>query len=302
MMKCVLIGYGYWGRILERYIKESIFFELSGIYDPLLENKLEMTEILTDESIKCAFVCNPIEEHYSAVKLLLEAGKHVFCEKPLSKDYKESIELFEIAKKNDVTLYVDYIYTNSPSINKIKEMKGVLGKVLYIEANINQFGKFYESDDVFDVLGVHLISSINYILDKNIKVEKIIVKKENSRKIIESGSIVFLAENIAGIMNCSMLSYEKERKIIFTCEKGIIVFDMLNKKTVKVIEHIEKDWNFEENLVFEEKLDEGNNLKYVLEEFYNYVISKKSNKKIAIEVAKVIEQINVLKNGSNLNE
>ena len=56
----------------------------------------------------------------------------------------------------------------------------------------------------------------------------------------------------------------------------------------------------EENLIFEEKIDERNNLKYALEEFYNYVISKKSNKKIAIGVAKVIEQVNILKNGSNL--
>ena len=52
--------------------------------------------------------------------------------------------------------------------------------------------------------------------------------------------------------------------------------------------------------IFEEKIDERNNLKYALEEFYNYVISKKSNKKIAIGVAKVIEQVNILKNGSNL--
>ena len=62
-----------------------------------------------------------------------------------------------------------------------------------------------------------------------------------------------------------------------------------------------KNGSFEENIIFEEKIDEGNNLKYVLEEFYNYVTFKKSNKKIAIGVAKVIEQINLLKkNGSNL--
>ena len=179
-------------------------------------------------------------------------------------------------------------------------MKKKLGKILYIEASINQFGKFYEKDDVFDVLGVHLISSIDYVLDKEIKVEKIIIKKENSKKIIENGSIIFLAEDVAGIMNCNMLSHEKERKIIFTCEKGIMVFNMLGEKTIKIIEHIEKNESFEENLIFEEKIDERNNLKYALEEFYNYVIYKKSNKKIAIGVAKVIEQVNILKNGSNL--
>lgn len=300
-MEVAVVGYGYWGKILKKYLDENDLFKVVGIYDPLYRNSIKLEEILNNSNIESVFVCNPIDMHYSTVKILLENKKNVFCEKPLSKSYKESLELFEIAKKNNVTLYVDYIYTNSPSINKIKEMKEQLGKILYIEANINQFGNFYENDDVFDVLGVHLISSINYILNKNIEIEKIIIKKENNKKIIENGSIVFLVEDIEGIMNCNMLSYEKERKIIFTCKKGIIIFDMLGDKTVKIIEHIEKNGSFEENIIFEEKIDEGNNLKYVLEEFYNYVTFKKSNKKIAIGVAKVIEQINLLKkNGSNL--
>ena len=131
------------------------------------------------------------------------------------------------------------------------------------------------------------------------KVKEVVTKKENSKKIIENGSILFSSENIEGIMNCNMLSYEKERRIIFTCESGIMIFDMLGEKTVRIIEHIEKNGNFEENMIFEEKLDEGNNLKYVLEEFHNYIISKKSNKNLAIGVAEVIEQINISKNIKN---
>ena len=208
-MEVAVVGYGYWGKILKKYLDENDLFKVVGIYDPLYRNSIKLEEILNNSNIESVFVCNPIDMHYSTVKILLENKKNVFCEKPLSKSYKESLELFEIAKKNNVTLYVDYIYTNSPSINKIKEMKEKLGKILYIEANINQFGKFYENDDVFDVLGVHLISSISYILNKNIEVEKIIIKKENNKKIIENGSIVFLVEDIEGIMNCNMLSYEK---------------------------------------------------------------------------------------------
>ena len=157
-MEVAIVGYGYWGKILKKYLDESGLFEVVGICDPLYEKSLKLEEILNNSNIESIFVCNPIDMHYSTVKILLESKKNVFCEKPLSKSHKESIELFEIAKKNNVTLYVDYIYTNSPSINKIKEMKKKLGKILYIEANINQFGNFYENDDVFDVLGVHLIS------------------------------------------------------------------------------------------------------------------------------------------------
>ena len=37
-MKCALIGYGYWGKILETYIHKSDFFQLKYIYAPSLKN------------------------------------------------------------------------------------------------------------------------------------------------------------------------------------------------------------------------------------------------------------------------
>ena len=291
-MKCVLIGYGYWGKILERYIKESSFFKLSGIYDPLLEDKLEMTEILTDKSIECAFVCNPIEEHYSTVKLLLEHGKHVFCEKPLSKNLEESMELLNLAKKNNLTLFTDYIYTVSPSINEIKKKISVLGKVLYCEGNIKQFGKFYQNDNVFEVLGVHMISSISYILDSELKITKVVSKKENSNKIIEVGTLEFETENnIKGIINSSLLTQEKERKKNFICEFGNIEFDMLGEKTVKIIRNIETREGYNNEIIFSKKFDESNNLFNALEEFDRHIKKNKCNENITLNVASTLEKI-----------
>lgn len=294
-MKCVLIGYGYWGKILKKYIESSKFFELFGIYDPSFEKSIDMDSILKDKSIECAFICNPIDMHYLSVKKLLENGKHVFCEKPLSKSLIETEELFNLAKSKKLCLFIDYIYTNSPSINVIKEEINSLGKILYCEGNIQQFGKFYKDDDVFEVLGVHMISAISYILDSEINIIKVISKKENSKGIIQTGSLEFESnEGIKGIINSSLLDANKERKIIFRCENGNISFNMLGSTTVSIVKHIETERGYEEKIILDEKYDETNNLINVLQEFKKNIENKIYNDQISLEVAKALEKIKEL--------
>ena len=79
-MRCVLFGYGYWGKIVERYIQQSEEFELTGIIDPHYEPHAELNEVLDSRAVDCAFVCVPVRQHYQIVKRLLEHKIHVFCE------------------------------------------------------------------------------------------------------------------------------------------------------------------------------------------------------------------------------
>lgn len=290
-MKCALIGYGYWGKILKKYVDKSNFFELIKIYDPILKNDVTMEDILEDKEIECVFVCNPINMHYSSVKELLKSGKNIFCEKPLCKTLKETKELLSLADDKKLCLYTDYIYTSSPSINKIKENINFLGKVLYCEAYIKQFGRFYKDDNVFEVLGVHMISAISYILNLEIEIFNVISKKRNDKKIIEAGSLEFKVENIKGIINCSLLEPEKERKIIFFCENGNIIFDMLGKITVSIIKHKKIESGYNEEIILDKKYDESNNIEIALQQFQWYIDNKISNKLVTMSVAKVLESI-----------
>ena len=294
-MKCVLIGYGYWGKILEKYLKLSNFFELSGIYDPLFEKSVQIENILKDKSIECAFVCNPIDMHYSSVKELLENGKHIFCEKPLSKSLKETKELIELAKNKKLSLFTDYIYTSSPSINVIKNNINSLGKILYSEAYIKQFGKFYENDDVFDVLGVHVISALSYVLNSEIEIIDIISKKENTKGIIEIGSLEFKTKEFKGIINCSLLEEKKERRIIFICEHGNIIFDMLGDNTVSIVKHTNIDNVYNEEIIIKDTYDESNNLEIALQQFKKNIDNETFNEMITMNVAKALKIIKNLK-------
>jgi len=61
------------------------------------------------KNIDWIFIATPDKTHFKLVKKFLLKKINVFCEKPLTLKFKQSIELFKIAKKNKVKLYVDDI-------------------------------------------------------------------------------------------------------------------------------------------------------------------------------------------------
>lgn len=290
-MKSVLLGYGYWGKILHKYIINDKRFNLIGVYDLNYNNSISIDKILEDESIEAAFVCTPINTHYSIVKLLLEYGKHVFCEKPLCKDIFETEELFQIAKRERRTLFTDYIYTFSPTIRYMKEHLYDLGKVNYIEASIKQFGKFYLDDNVYEVLGVHFISAIVYLFNTDLRVKSVVNKYYHRSGLCLEGTVLFNVGGIEGEINCSLVNKKRERKLRLICERGIMIFDMLSDNTFELEEFMEKEDDIKQKNIIKSTFDETNNIRFVLDGYYDSIKEKVSNRDLAINVSKVLNQI-----------
>lgn len=292
-MRSILLGYGYWGKIVKKYIESSNKFELVGICDPNLEDSIKIEQIWERGDIDCVFLCVPVNIHYDLVKLMLEHGIHVFCEKPLCRKSKEAEELLLLAKEKKCTLYTDYIYTVSPSINYIKEHLYELGNINYIDMRIKQFGRFYEEDHVFEVIGVHMISALVYLLDENandIKITTAEIIKRSERKLPEVGNVRFEAGSIKGKIECSLWAAEKERKIEILCEHGMIIFDMMGQNTVRIVKNSKEEG---QRIIFEKKYDENNNLEHMLNSFFDTIISKnQTNMNITKMTAEIIEQIN----------
>jgi len=96
-----LIGTGKWGKILEEKLKKNsnLIFSANSKFNYLKKIK----------KVNWVFVATPDKTHYKIVKKLLFLRKNVFCEKPLTLNYKKSKFLFDLAKKQKVYLYVDDI-------------------------------------------------------------------------------------------------------------------------------------------------------------------------------------------------
>lgn len=299
-MKCALIGFGYWGKILQKYILKSNVFSLKYIYSPSLNNGIGIEEIFNDKEIECLFICTPINTHYELVKRALENGKHVFCEKPLTKKSDELLELTNISKEKNLCLHTNYIYTQSKSINYIKSKLNEIGKIKYIKAKIQQFGKFYKSDNVYEVIAVHMISAIIYILgEKNIKFDVIraFSIKKYKENILDAVINFKINEKIKGIIECSLISKEKSRTIELVGENGSIYFDMLSNNTVSEILLEEENDNYGMKIQYENHMqyDESNNLELALNYFYDSICDlRKDNLNLSLKVTQILENINLI--------
>ena len=85
MINVGLIGYGKWGKIIHTKLKK--FTNVKFIC-----RRGDDFRSLLDE-VEWIVIATPNETHYKIVRSCIEAGKNVFCEKPLTESYKDSDKL-----------------------------------------------------------------------------------------------------------------------------------------------------------------------------------------------------------------
>ena len=74
---------------------------------PKIENAiLDYKEALADSEVDAVFVFTPNFAHYTVTMDALRAGKHVFCEKPITVNYPLSCEMAEEANKRGLMLNI----------------------------------------------------------------------------------------------------------------------------------------------------------------------------------------------------
>ena len=142
MNKIAIIGIGNWGKNLVRdFSKISDIKKCTSNGNtqniewlkknyPSIDYVNNHKEIFNDEEINAVIISTPIKTHYTLVKKALLSKKHVFIEKPLCSNISEAKELIQIAKKNNILLFVGHIFLFNEVLKKIiqnfKKRKNIL--------------------------------------------------------------------------------------------------------------------------------------------------------------------------------
>jgi hypothetical protein len=120
-------------------------------------------------NISWIFVLTNIDTHYEIVKFFLRKKKNVFCEKPLTTNFFDTIKLYNYSKRKKISLYV-----NDVEFFKKKEIY-IKNKNLIIRKKKSEFSK----DSLLSRLAYHDF----YLLKKFINLDNmrisILVKKKN---------------------------------------------------------------------------------------------------------------------------
>ena len=127
-----------------------------------------LEEMLEDPALDAVVIATPVPTHYELSKLALEAGKHVFVEKPPAMTASEIDELVAIAEERDLVLMPGHLLLYHPGVRKLKELvdTGELGEVLCVYGNRQNLGRIRPYENALWSLGVHDLSVILYLLDE----------------------------------------------------------------------------------------------------------------------------------------
>ena len=93
--------------------------------------------LLADESIDAVYVPLPPALHYEWGKKVLQAGKHLFMEKPFATSVAQTEELLALAEEKGLTVHENYMFLYHSQLDWIREQvsAGVLGELRLIRAS-----------------------------------------------------------------------------------------------------------------------------------------------------------------------
>ena len=177
--KVAVIGCGVWGRnIVRNFYNLNVLDTVCDIDEENLKKVTEQYpgvkvtrdfhEIINNKEITGVCVVTPSHTHYKMVKAMLEAGKNVYVEKPISTVAAEARDLTQLAHDKGLVLMVGHLLLYHPAVNRLKMLieDGALGKIIYAQSDRLNVNYFKNDRSVMWDLAPHDVSMISYVTGK----------------------------------------------------------------------------------------------------------------------------------------
>ena len=307
-------GLGGWGTNLARNFADLA--ELAWLTDPADGKEEAFTsrypqarwaasfdEMLADPDLDAVVVATPVPTHYELAKQALEAGKHVFVEKPPAMKAVEIDELVAIAEERDLVLMPGHLLLYHPGVQKLKELvqSGELGEVLYIYGNRVNLGVIRAHENALWSLGVHDLSVILYLLDEDPE-----VAVAHGRDCLQPGvqDVVFcylrFPSGKVAHMHLSWLDPHKMRKMtVVGREKMAVLDDMELERKITVYEKFpwqqtDGGWQTRTGDIHIPRIATDEPLKLECREFLRLVSGEGDRRKVARDGARVVRALDML--------
>ena len=151
MVNAALVGLGWWGRTILKLLQGNAKLRIVKAVDVTdeaaafaREQRVDFTReldaALADPAVDAVILCTPHTLHTRQIVRAANAGKHVFCEKPLSLARADVEQAVAACNANGVALAVGHERRFEPPMLELQRLatSGTLGTVLQVEANFSQ--------------------------------------------------------------------------------------------------------------------------------------------------------------------
>ncbi|MFC1964082.1 Gfo/Idh/MocA family protein [Chloroflexota bacterium] len=291
MIGCALIGCGYWGSKLKRYIEENPGVSLKYVCN----SSSDLDAVWQDPQVTAVVVATPNVTHYPIVKSALLHDKNVLSEKPLALTAEECVELRQIASSRNLKLLVEYTYTFSRALRQAQQMveEGEIGAILGIEMMVRHLGRF-GGGSVYWLLSSHMLSVLDMFIPLEstsfTKIDLVTYQGEE-----ETGVICFRYQDILGQLVVSLNYPGKETRIIIYGENGTIIYDPAASVSLLVEQYQRLKWTVAAELPRKRRefqIDESHNLRYAINYFLAVLEGREeSNVDRAVTITEILEKL-----------
>lgn len=320
MLRVGVVGCGYWGPNLIRnfsQLKDSEVVVCADLDPKRLEHMqtlyphIEVTNdhaaLIGRDDVDAVVVATPPATHHKIGMAALNAGKHLFVEKPLAVSTAQCVDLVGTAQRNGLTLMTGHTFVYTAAVNKIKEMieSGELGDILYISTERVNLGIFQEDINVVWDLAPHDVSILNYILSSS-PVSMSTVAHSYIRGGVEDVAFLTMKypNDTLAHVHVSWLNPNKIRSTTVVGSKKMLVYDDVSQlekirvydKGVTVMPHYDTFGEFQLSYrfgdIFIPKLDDTEPLKTACLHFIDCIEKKVSPRSAGLhgmEVVSVLE-------------
>jgi predicted dehydrogenase len=244
-----LIGLGYWGANYLRVLLQLNEVRLKLVCDKETKKLMDyaglaskssinftddLAKVTRDEELEAVIIATPASTHYEIAKKMLEAGKHVLVEKPLTMNYEQALELSHLSERMSRVLMVGHIYCFNPAVNYMKDVlsSNKLGKLYYGIGLRLGLGPIRNDASCTWDLATHDIAMLDYLLNKmpsSVSAHGLsFLQKEKG--IHDYAAIQLNYDNdFKFSLIVSWYAAEKTRMWYLMGSKGMIKFDDINK-------------------------------------------------------------------------
>ena len=246
-------GCGYWGPNLLRNFSALPDCRVKYVVDQsadrraFVEGNFPLTiavescdRVLKDPEVNAVIIATPAGTHFALAKQVLDAGKHVFVEKPLATKTSEVDELARFAQERSLVVAAGHTFIYNAAVRYVKQLidAGDLGEIRYIYSQRLNLGRIRSDIDALWNFAPHDISIIQYWLGNP---EPVSVSRQGMAYMQDGiDDVVFLnleyPGKIIANIHVSWLDPQKVRKMIIVGSRKMVVYDDIAENKIAIFD------------------------------------------------------------------
>jgi len=247
-LKLGVVGLGRWGRNLLRTARQVA--DVTAICDSDTKRMIassgdfrepkghlftDFTEMLAKADIEAVIIATPARTHAALAVQALEAGKHVFVEKPMAMSTEEAGQIEEAI--GDRTFMVGHTFLYNDLVTWIKEYidQDGIGRILYAVGAWLNWGTVRSDVDAFWNFAPHPLSILLYWLGTVPDNVYWIGHNHLQKKVADVALVNVGFGPVVAQLALSWLCPLKVRQMMVVGEKATVVFDDMARE-VRIVE------------------------------------------------------------------